>query len=306
MTVFYDESYSSGLDASARFPVDRYALLAERLGSEELRGLIEIKRPRLATREEILLVHDPDYADRFFAMNLREDEMRRIGLRPWKTQIVERTLRLVGGALEALDELLMGASIAANMAGGTHHAFRAAGAGYCIFNDLAVCAEVSLRRAQASRILILDLDVHQGDGTAEIFKGEDRVFTASIHGKDNFPFRKRQSDLDLALPSGTGDSEFLDALAWVLEQLSPHSFDQLFLQAGVDALAEDSLGHLKLSRAGMRRRNELVFQWRKERKLPMLIFMGGGYSKPIDHTLDAFTDLFVGAALERLSMESSA
>ncbi len=306
MVLYYDEIYSSGLDRTARFPVDRYRRIAEQLRRDDVEGLIQIKKPRLATREEILLAHDPDYVDRFLGRDLREDEIRRIGLRPWKPEIVERTMRLVGGAVEGLDLLGSGAPLAGNMAGGTHHAFRGEGAGYCIFNDLAVCAEIALGRGQASRILVLDLDVHQGDGTAEIFREDDRVFTVSIHGQDNFPFRKKKSDLDIGLPKGTEDQEFLGVLDRALAQLSKVPFDMVFYQAGVDGLRYDALGLLNLSREGMRQRNERVFEWRRELEVPMLLFMGGGYSDPIDHTVDAFTDLFLGAGREyRLAIAQS-
>ncbi len=298
MTLFYDEIYSTGLDRTARFPVDRYSLVAEKIKNKDKEGFIELKKPRLANPEEILLVHNLDYVNRFLAQELREDEVRRIGLRPWKPEIVERTMRLVGGAIEGLDLLQKGTIISGNMAGGTHHAFRGGGAGYCIFNDLAICAEIALSRAQAKRVLVLDLDVHQGDGTAEIFRNDDRVITASIHGQDNFPFRKKNSDLDIGLPKGTGDEEFLSVVDQAIDQLNRESFDLLFFQAGVDALKEDALGLLNLSREGMVARNERVFKWRRRLGIPMLLFMGGGYSNPIDYTVDAFTDLFFGAAGE--------
>lgn len=298
MTLFYDEIYTSGLDRTARFPVDRYSRIAEKISCEDTAGLIELRSPRMAFREEILLAHEPDYVDRFLAGKLREDEIRRIGLRPWKPQIIERTMRLVGGAIEGLNLLQAGVVISGNMAGGTHHAFRGEGAGYCIFNDLAVCAKLALGREQAKHIVVLDLDVHQGDGTAEIFHGDERVFTASIHGQDNFPFRKKSSDLDVGLPKGVGDDSYLKAVDQLLDQLSGQSFDLLFFQAGVDALEKDALGLLNLSRAGLRERNERVFAWRRELGIPMLVFMGGGYSDPIDHTVDAFADLFFGAARE--------
>jgi acetoin utilization deacetylase AcuC-like enzyme len=298
MTLYYDEIYSSGLDPTARFPVDRYSLLADQIKRMDAEGGIELKKPRLAEREEILLAHDVDYVDRFLSHQLRDDEIRRIGLRPWKREIVERTMRLVGGAIEGLDLLNQGVPITGNMAGGTHHAFRGEGAGYCIFNDLAVCAEIALRRGQATRVLVLDLDVHQGDGTADIFEDDERVITASIHGQDNFPFRKKRSDLDVGLPKGTGDEEFLFAVDQVIENLSEQSFDMLFFQAGVDALQMDALGLLNLTREGMRLRNEKVFAWRRKLNLPMLLFMGGGYSNPIGYTVDAFVDLFLEAARE--------
>ena len=298
MTLFYDEIYSSGLDPAARFPVDRYSLLADQINRMDAKGGIELKKPRLAEREEILMAHDVDYVDRFLSHRLRDDEIRRIGLRPWKREIVERTMRLVGGAIEGLDLLNQGVPIAGNMAGGTHHAFRGEGAGYCIFNDLAVCAEIALRRGQANRVLVLDLDVHQGDGTADIFQDDDRVITASIHGQDNFPFRKKRSDLDLGLPKGAGDEAFLSAVDHAIEHLSEQPFDLLFFQAGVDALEADALGLLNLTREGMQSRNEKVFAWRRELNLPMLLFMGGGYSNPIGSTVDAFVDLFLEAARE--------
>jgi len=294
--LYYHPLYSEGLDRSARFPVDRYRLLADRLSVLDLDGKIDTKLPRLATREEILLVHDEDFVDRFLSGALSEKEVRRIGLRPWKKEIVPRTLRLVGGALDGLEDVLSGKPIAGNMAGGTHHAFRAEGAGYCIFNDLAICAEVALDRTGVSRILVLDLDVHQGDGTAEIFAGDDRVFTLPLHGKNNFPFRKKRSDLDLEFEDATEDEEYLSSLSQVLEKMSGENFDLVFFQAGVDGLRSDQLGLLHLSREGLRRRNEQVFAWRKKFDLPLLIFMGGGYANPIDDTVDAFCDLFLAAA----------
>ena len=296
--LYYHPLYSDGLDRTARFPVDRYRLLAQRLKKWDTSGQIAVKEPRLATREEILLVHDELYVENFLNGSLGEKEVRRIGLRPWKKEIIPRTLRLVGGALEGLDDVLSGISLAGNMAGGTHHAFRGEGSGYCIFNDLAVCAESALVRPGIERILILDLDVHQGDGTAEIFSGDKRVFTVSLHAENNFPFRKKKSDLDIGFENGTGDEEYLKVLDGVLDDLSSENFDLVFFQAGVDGLDSDALGLLTLSREGMRERNKKVFDWRRKIDRPLLVFMGGGYAKPIDDTVDAFCDLFVAAAKE--------
>ena len=297
-TLFYDEIYSSGLDSSARFPVDRYAKVYEKLCVLDTGELINWKRPNLASKDDLLLIHDASYVERFLNHQLQESEIRRIGLRPWKSQIVERTLRLTGGALEALELLFKGKNLAGNMAGGTHHAFRGEGAGYCIFNDLAICAEKALSDSGVSRVLILDLDVHQGDGTAKIFHGDKRVFTVSLHGKNNFPFRKQKSDWDLEFENDTRDLEYLDVLDEVLDSLSKMDFDLIFFQAGVDGLATDALGLLNLSRKGLRQRNKTVLSWRKAMNLPMLIFMGGGYAEPIDDSVNAFCDLFLAAALE--------
>jgi acetoin utilization deacetylase AcuC-like enzyme len=301
-SLYYHPLYSDGLDRTARFPVDRYRLLAEQLPSLDIEQNIQIKEPRLANREEILLVHEVDFVDRFLSSSLSEKEIRRIGLKPWKPDIVPRTMHLVGGALDSLGDLLNGASIAGNMAGGTHHAFRGEGAGYCIFNDLAVCAEVALQQKNINRILILDLDVHQGDGTAEIFAGDERVYTVSLHGENNFPFRKKRSDLDIGFPDVTEDEEYLDSLDRVLEKLAMDEFDLIFFQAGVDGLASDALGLLSLSREGLNRRNKQVFEWRRNLDIPLLIFMGGGYAKPITDTVDAFCDLFLEASRETISI----
>ena len=295
--IYFHNIYSSGLDRTARFPVDRYQLLANNLTESDERNLISWQTPRLATRQEILLVHGMDYVDRFFNHQLSEKEIRRIGLRPWKKEIVERTLRLTGGALQAMEQVLIwGRTIAGNMAGGTHHAFREVGAGYCIFNDLAICAEQALVHAGVEKILILDLDVHQGDGTAKIFENDERVFTVSLHGKNNFPFRKQVSDWDLEFENDTEDGEYLETLEDVLAKLALMQFDLIFFQAGVDGLASDALGLLNLTREGLKKRNEKVFDWRDNLDLPMVIFMGGGYAQPIEDTVDAFTDLFMEAA----------
>ena len=295
--LYFHEIYSSGLDRTARFPVDRYQLLAKKLSDSDEKKLLSWHTPRLANQQEIQLVHEKDYVERFFNHQLTEKEIRRIGLRPWKEAIVERTLRLTGGALQALEQVLVyGHTMAGNMAGGTHHAFRKEGAGYCIFNDLAICAEQALLNSAVEKILILDLDVHQGDGTAKIFEGDERVFTVSLHGKNNFPFRKQTSDWDVEFENDTGDEEYLTVLDEVLSKLSNQAFDLVFFQAGVDALDSDALGLLKLSREGLGKRNQRVFAWRERMQLPMVIFMGGGYAKPIDDTVDAFTDLFMEAA----------
>jgi acetoin utilization deacetylase AcuC-like enzyme len=298
LKIYYDNIYSDGLDPEAHFPVDRYIKTYEAIKKTDQQSLIDWRSPRCAQVHELNLVHDELYVERFLNGELNKSEIRRIGLSPWKEEIVERTLRLTGGSLEALDAVLQGDLFAANCAGGTHHAFRDEGSGYCIFNDLAICAEVALRETNISRILILDLDVHQGDGTAAIFENDPRVFTVSLHGKHNFPFRKKQSDLDIEFEKGTEDDAYLAALQDVLDDLEKQAFDLIFFQAGVDALARDHLGSLALSRRGMRSRNQSVIQWRKKMDCPMLIFMGGGYSRPIEHTVNAFCDLFMDFAKE--------
>ena len=298
MNIYYDTIYSGGLDPAANFPVERYIKIHQSLKDRDHQFLIRWKTPRLASSEEIMLAHDEAYVQRFLNDDLSKSEIRRIGLYPWKKEMVERTMRLTGGSLDALNSVLDGDLFAANLGGGTHHAFRSKGSGYCIFNDLAICAEVALRRDNISRILILDLDVHQGDGTAEIFKDDQRVFTVSLHGKRNFPFKKATSDWDVEFEKGVDDDNYITSLDGVLNQLKRERFDLIFFQAGVDTLAMDHLGTLALSRSGMRSRNQKVIQWRRAMGCPMVIFMGGGYSRPIEHTVEAFCDLFMEFAQE--------
>ena len=298
MNIFYDTIYSSGLDPAANFPVERYLKIHQSLKGRDDQSLIRWKTPRLASSEELMLAHDEAYVQRFLNDDLSKSEIRRIGLYPWKKEMVERTMRLTGGSLDALNSVLDGDLFAANLGGGTHHAFRSEGSGYCIFNDLAICAEVALRRDNISRILILDLDVHQGDGTAEIFKDDQRVFTVSLHGKRNFPFKKATSDWDVEFEKGVDDDNYITSLDGVLNRLKRERFDLIFFQAGVDALAMDHLGTLALSRSGMKSRNQKVIHWRRAMGCPMVIFMGGGYSRPIEHTVDAFCDLFMEFAQE--------
>ena len=263
-SLYYHPLYSDGLDKTARFPVDRYRMIAEKIRLLDVGKKILIKEPRQAKREEILLVHQQDFVDRFLAGDLTEKEIRRIGLKPWKKEIIDRTLHLVGGALEGLNDLLNGATIAGNMAGGTHHAFRGEGSGFIIFNDIAIAAEVALKTESVNRILVIDLDVHQGDGTAEIFRNDPRVYTVSLHGENNFPFRKKTSDFDLGFANGTKDEEYLSQLDQVLKGLINEPFDLIFFQAGVDGLDSDSLGLLSLTRAGLKKRNAQIFQFRRK------------------------------------------
>ncbi|MDG1896022.1 MAG: histone deacetylase [Fuerstiella sp.] len=296
LPLYFHPIYTTGIDHRANFPRERYRRLADKIEASYCQQEIDLRLPRKATRDEILMVHDVEYTDRFLAGRLLPDEIRRIGLRPWSDAIVDRTLFLTGGSLQALDSALKTGGMAGNLAGGTHHANRDSGSGYCIFNDLAICAEVALLEPQIKRVLILDLDVHQGDGTAKLFSGDDRVLTVSVHAEKNFPARKAQSDIDVSLPTGTEDPVYLQAIETLLARLRLETFDVMFFQAGVDTLAEDKLGLLSLTRAGLRRRNAAVFEFRAAAGVPMVLFMGGGYAEPIRHTVSAFLDLFCEAA----------
>ncbi|MEY2999988.1 MAG: hypothetical protein RL648_202, partial [Verrucomicrobiota bacterium] len=256
LTVYTHPSYTDALDPTVRFPRERYHLITERLSA---RPEIELRTPRLANRDELVSAHDPAFVDAFLDGTLDERAVRRIGLRPWTTAIIERTLRLTGGSLEAMETALQTGGIAGNLAGGTHHAHYAYGSGYCIFNDLAVCARQAITRWGRRRICIIDLDVHQGDGTAAIFKDDPTVFTCSVHAARNFPFHKQKSDLDVALPDGITDDVYLAHLEAALDRIDFSAFDTLFYQAGVDPLQSDALGLLNLTRDGLARRNQRIF-----------------------------------------------
>ena len=202
----------------------------------------------------------------------------------------------MGGAIAALEHVMENGGIAGNMAGGTHHAHYDFGSGYCIFNDLAVCSLMALNKYQLKKIAVIDLDVHQGDGTATILQNVDEVLTISVHCKQNFPFRKSESDYDLELPADSGDEELLAMVVKALDIAKQFNPELILFQAGVDGLATDALGKLNISRQAMSKRNEMVFDLAVERLIPTLVFMGGGYSDPIGHTIDAFADLFLSAS----------
>ncbi len=295
MPVWYHEIYTEGINRSARFPRDRYRMLRERLNDLHGTGLIHIESPEPIDREILLVAHEQDYVDRFLSGSLNPKEVRRIGLEPWTDAFVPRTMRIIGGAVEALAHVTRFGGVAANLAGGTHHSHRSFGSGYCVFNDLAICALLARDEHGCERIAVLDLDVHQGDGTATILEGEEGIITISVHGEKNFPFRKAKSDHDFPLPNGTGDEGYLRAVKESLSIIEDFSPDILLFQAGVDALEYDALGNLDVSQDGMRIRNGMVFS-SLDRRTPCVLFMGGGYSDPIEHTVDAFHDLFVAAA----------
>jgi len=294
--LWYHPLYTDGIHPEARFPRDRYRLLLDRLKGSEANGRIAVHRPKAIARERLLLAHDADYVDRFLAGELTEKEEKRIGLTPWTPAMIERTRVLLGGAVEAMEHALVHGGMTGNMAGGTHHAHRDFGSGYCVFNDLAVCALHALEHLGVESVAIVDLDVHQGDGTASILADEPRACTISVHCSTNFPFRKSVSDHDLPVPPESGDDVYLNTVREALDICEAFNPDLILYQAGVDGLEADALGKLNVSREGMRQRNHLVFKAAQSLDVPLVVFMGGGYAKPIDASLDAFYDLFTDAA----------
>ena len=303
--MWYHPLYTDGIHPEARFPRDRYQLLLDRLQASEAEHRMTFNQPNPIAKELLLLAHDGAYVDRFLAGELTDKEEKRIGLTPWTPAMIERTQVLMGGAVEATTHALQHGGITGNMAGGTHHAHRDFGSGYCVFNDLAVCALHALENLNIERVAIVDFDVHQGDGTATILADEPRALTISVHCSTNFPFRKSVSDHDLPVPPESGDEVYLNTVQKALDICEAFEPDLILYQAGVDGLEADALGKLNVSREGMSKRNRLVFEAAHAQNIPLVVFMGGGYAKPIDASLDAFYDLFTEAVAwnERVRIE---
>jgi len=285
--LFYCDHYTIPLPVGHKFPSAKYRLLRETLEAD---GVYRLEAAQPASREAIEAAHNPVYVEGFRKGTLDPAIMRRIGF-PWSPDLVQRTLASLGGTLGAAEDALR-TGFGGNLAGGTHHAFRAEGSGFCVFNDLAV-AILGLRRAgRIQRAAVVDLDVHQGDGTASIFRGDPGVLTLSIHGRNNFPFRKQQSDIDMDLPDGTSDEQYLEALDTVLPRVFEFAPEIVFYQSGVDALAGDRLGRLALTIDGLKHRDRLVFEMCRRYELPVVITLGGGYAEPVTHTVEAHANTF--------------
>jgi len=285
--VFYSDTFEFPLPPEHTFPLAKYRLLRERVaGWPAATGVQLLLAPR-ATRSELLLVHTETYVASFEAGRLEPDHMRRIGF-PWSEALVERSRRSCGGTLAAARAALRdGASV--YLAGGTHHARADRGAGYCVWNDCAVGARIVQHEGDLERVLVVDTDVHQGDGTAAIFAGDPSVFTFSVHGEQNFPAAKEHSDLDIALPSGTGDDVYLRRLREGLDAAFAASTPQfVFLLSGADAFGGDRLGRLSLSKAGLQARDRMVTAACRERAVPFVTVMGGGYARDIVDTVDVY------------------
>jgi acetoin utilization deacetylase AcuC-like enzyme len=257
-------------------------------------GLYEFHEAPLATEETLALTHDPRYVRGFLDGALPPGTMRRIGF-PWSRGLVLRTLGSVGGTLAAAADALSG-GLGVNLAGGTHHAFYAEGSGFCVFNDIAVAIRKLRHEGRVRRAAVVDLDVHQGDGTAALFRAEAEVLTLSVHGRNNFPFRKQQSVIDVELSDGTEDSEYLAVVGEVLPRVFEFRPEIVFYQAGVDALAEDRLGRLALSLEGLAERDRLVLAAARDAGAPIVITQGGGYAEPIELTARAHAGTFRTAA----------
>lgn len=285
INIAYSEAFIYHLPDDHPFPISKYHLIKEQLVQ---RGVIDpgqLVEPGLwsVNGESI---HDQEYFNRVVKLNLNPREIRRIGL-PLTSMAVNRARTSVAGTIDATREALE-KGVGINIGGGTHHAFRDYGEGFCVFNDIAVAAGNVLQAGTTDKIMVVDLDVHQGNGTAAIFTDDPRVFTFSMHGQKNYPFKKVPSDLDISLPSQTGDYEYLSLLSQNLNCIINRFKPQfVYYQAGVDVLASDKLGHLGLSKNGCKNRDEIVLKACYDFEIPVVITLGGGYSPRIAEVVDA-------------------
>jgi acetoin utilization deacetylase AcuC-like enzyme len=281
MRCFYSDTFVLPLPEGHRFPMAKYSGLRSKLLADGIVSADDLHEAPQASWDDLRLVHTVEYTAAIAGGTLSRDAQRRIGF-PWSTQMVERARRSVGATIAASAAALQD-GCAANLAGGTHHAFADRGEGYCVFNDVAVAARVLQRDHGVQRVAIVDCDVHQGNGTAAIFAGDSTVFTLSLHGARNYPFKKETSDLDVELDDGMGDEPYLSHLAHTLEEtLNRQQPEAIFYLAGADPYEGDRLGRLKLTMAGLQRRDELVLGRCRDAGLPVVVTMSGGYAHDVN------------------------
>ena len=291
LKIAYHSIYKHPLPEAHRFPMEKYELLPKQLLHEGTCTAANFFEPDPALVEDILAVHTADYLQNLKGLKLDSRAIRKTGF-PLSAALVQREIIIAGGTIRAA-ELAFENGIAMNIAGGTHHAYSDHGEAFCLLNDQAIAARYLQKKKLAGKILIVDLDVHQGNGTAEIFEGDDSVFTFSIHGKNNYPFRKETSDLDIPLPDGTGDAEYLKILKNTLPQLiQEQKPDFIFYLSGVDIISTDKLGKLGCTINGCKERDRFVLQTCRDHNIPVQISMGGGYSPEIKTIIEAHSNTY--------------
>jgi acetoin utilization deacetylase AcuC-like enzyme len=291
MKIAFRKEYVQDLPEGHRFPMEKYDLLPRQLIHE---GTIEVEHlfsPEKIQRDMLISVHEENYLDRLFALQLTDKEQRVSGF-PHNTALIDRESMIMEGTRKCA-EFALEDRIALNTAGGTHHAYADRGEGFCLLNDQAIAASWLLRETKIRNILIVDLDVHQGNGTASIFKEEDRVFTFSMHGKNNYPLKKEHSNMDVELEDGIADRTYhyllQSSLDHILKQFQP---DFIFYQCGVDVIESDKLGKLGLTLNGCRKRDRIVFELVRQLNVPVVCSMGGGYSPNIKDIVEAHANTF--------------
>jgi acetoin utilization deacetylase AcuC-like enzyme len=291
LPIAFHSLYQHPLPEGHRFPMQKYELLPQQLLHEGTALITDFFEPEIADLKHILAVHEKEYVEQLLNLTLNPKAARKIGF-PLSAALVERELRIANGTiLGALKSFDTGVSF--NIAGGTHHAYSNRGEAFCMLNDQAIAAHYLLSNQLAKKILIVDLDVHQGNGTAEIFQNNQSVFTFSMHGKSNYPFKKEISDLDIALKDGTTDADFLNQLTATLPKLiEQQKPDFIFYLAGVDILASDKLGKLACTMEGCKKRDQFVLEICKKHEIPVQVSMGGGYSPDIKTIIEAHATTF--------------
>ncbi len=287
MKVFVTDHFRFPLPAGHRFPIAKYRLLRERVEASGLFEAQDLVEPDAVTDEEILRVHTPEYLRKLLAGEFTEEEQRRIGF-PWSREMVARSRRTSGATIAACRAALAD-GVAVNLAGGTHHAFADAGEGFCVLNDSVLAARTLQAERFVERVVVIDLDVHQGNGTAAICRDDPTIFTFSLHGAKNFPLRKETSDLDVELPDDTTDREYLEAVEQGTFEALRRARAQLAIYlAGADPFEGDRLGRLKVSKAGLARRTELVLEACSRERLPVAVTMAGGYAYNVEDTVEVY------------------
>lgn len=298
MKIFYCDHFVLPLPEGHRFPMAKYALLRERVLTGGLCG--SLMEPPAATDEQLFRVHDARYVERVKNGTLGADAQRRLGF-PWSAFMVERSRRSVGGTIAACRAAIAD-GVAVNLAGGTHHAFADRGEGFCVFNDAVVAARDAQHEGRANRVVIIDLDVHQGDGTATLCADDPTIFTLSVHGERNYPLRKARSDLDIGLPDETADDEYFAAVDHGVRQaLAASRADLAVYLAGADPFVGDRLGRLAVTKDGLQRRDEIVLEHCGRAGVPVAIVMSGGYAVPIEDTVDIHFATVAAAAQRALA-----
>lgn len=282
--LFYSPYYYADIGEGHVFPIRKFELVKDLLLKEGTLTESEIVAPEPAKTEDLLLVHTEDYISRLVSGNLTAKEVRKLGL-PWSESLVRRSFHAISGTINAARNALQD-GISSNLAGGTHHAYPDRGEGFCVLNDVAVAIRVLQREKLAERFLIVDLDVHQGNGTAFIFQNAPEVFTFSIHGAKNYPLFKEISTLDIELPDKTSDTEFLETLEQALPRVFLHDPDVIFYLGGADPYEKDKLGRLALTKEGLRQRDEMVLEFAKSKDVPIVTTMSGGYAAEISDTVE--------------------
>ena len=291
LKIAFDKIYKHPLDENHRFPMIKYDLIPEQLLRENTCNHENFFKPSSLKDNNVLLTHDEDYYNRFSSLLLTKKEIRPIGF-PMSEELVIREKKIAQGTIECVNFSIKN-GISMNIAGGTHHAFKDRGEAFCMLNDQAIAANYLIKNNKAKKILIVDLDVHQGNGTASIFRENNNVFTLSFHGEKNYPFKKEKSDLDIEFPDKTNDEFYINKLKEIL----PKVFDEfepdfIFYLAGVDVLENDKLGRLSLTINGCKKRDQFVLELSKKNNIPIQISMGGGYSISIKDILEAHSNTY--------------